>query len=146
MSSVSAAQSANGTGTSSSASQVTNKQSTLGKDDFLKLLVTQMQYQDPMKPMDDTQFVSQMAQFTSLEQMQNMNSSMLSAQANSMIGKQITWTGSDNQAYYGVVSAVKMTNGTPSLMVGDLDKAAISVDLSQVIMIEDKPTTSSKGS
>ncbi|MEN6413188.1 MAG: flagellar hook capping FlgD N-terminal domain-containing protein [Veillonellales bacterium] len=131
----------------SAAPKVTNKQSTLGKDDFLKLLVTQMQYQDPLKPMDDTQFVSQMAQFTSLEQMQNMNSSMISTQANSMIGKQITWNGSDGQVYYGVVSAVKVTNGTPSLMVGDLDKAAISVDLSQVIMVENAPTpTPPKGS
>ncbi|MFH1144394.1 MAG: flagellar hook capping FlgD N-terminal domain-containing protein [Candidatus Eisenbacteria bacterium] len=55
------------TSTSSSATAV------MGKEDFLKLLVTQMTHQDPLNPIEDTEFVAQLAQFSTLEQMQNLN-------------------------------------------------------------------------
>lgn len=48
----------------------------LGKDEFLKILMAQIQNQDPLNPMDDTEFISQMATFSSLEQMMNMNTSI----------------------------------------------------------------------
>ncbi|MCQ2027228.1 flagellar hook capping FlgD N-terminal domain-containing protein, partial [Clostridium butyricum] len=84
--------------------QQTNSNSTLGKDDFLKLLVTQMENQDPMNPMDDTQSIAQMAQFSSLEQMTNIATAMdtlntnfsaynqqsLLAQGASLIGKSVS--------------------------------------------------------
>ncbi|MFN7914024.1 MAG: flagellar hook capping FlgD N-terminal domain-containing protein [Vicinamibacterales bacterium] len=57
--------------------KTTNKdKNALGKDAFLNLLVTQLQHQDPTKPMDDTAFLAQLAQFSSLEQLQSMNTSL----------------------------------------------------------------------
>ncbi len=52
--------------------EIVTKAKTLGKDDFLKLLITQLSHQDPTQPMSDQQFIAQMAQFSSLEQMQNI--------------------------------------------------------------------------
>ncbi|MBU2702008.1 flagellar basal-body rod modification protein FlgD [Sporomusaceae bacterium BoRhaA] len=104
----------------------TKSKSTLGKDDFLKLLMVQMQYQDPLKPMDNTAFVAQMAQFSSLEQMQNVANSSRMTQATGYIGKAIVWTDSTGASQSGAVSAVNVVNGEPQLVVGnstvDLDK------------------------
>ena len=68
----------------------------LGKDDFLKLLITQLSNQDPTSPMENTEFIAQMAQFSSLEQMTNMNqefakmnSMLVSSQAVGTIGKTV---------------------------------------------------------
>ena len=69
----------------------TSTQGTLGKDDFLKLLVSQLQNQDPMNPMDGTQFASQLAQFTSVEQLANINSTLESSiSANQLLNQSIS--------------------------------------------------------
>lgn len=73
-----------------SAGNANSNASALGKDEFLNLLVTQLQYQDPLEPSSDTEFIAQMAQFSSLEQMQNLNDSFATYQAFSMVGKYAT--------------------------------------------------------
>ena len=84
----------------------------LGKDDFLKLLMTQLSNQDPTSPMENTEFIAQMAQFSSLEQMTNMNqefakmnSMLVSSQAVGTIGKTVDITLGDTKTT-GVVEAV----------------------------------------
>lgn len=99
----------------------TTEKDSLGKDDFLKLLVTQMKYQDPLQPADNTQFVAQLAQFSALEQMNNVANAMQSSQANAMIGKQIIWTDNSGNMQTGIVTSVKFANGTASLMVGNVE-------------------------
>jgi flagellar basal-body rod modification protein FlgD len=79
------------------------KSNVMGKDDFLKLLITQLQHQDPLKPTDSTEFTAQLAQFSSLEQLNDVNDNLLelqnfqasinNAQAVSLIGKDITAKG-----------------------------------------------------
>ncbi len=108
----------------------------LGKDDFLNLLVTQLRYQDPLEPTNDKEFIAQMAQFSSLEQMQNMNSVLTNSQAFGLIGKYVTANTTDEdtlevKTIQGQVSTVKMNNGKVFLVVDDQD---ISIDsVSEVV-------------
>jgi flagellar basal-body rod modification protein FlgD len=90
-------------------------QQDLGKDDFLKILMTQLQNQDPTKPMEDKQFIAQMAQFSTLEQMNNMsenfaqlNAKLQSSQAMNMLGKSVEVTGQGDQTINGTVAEVTM--------------------------------------
>ena len=109
--------------------------STLGKDDFLKLLVTQLQYQDPLNPMDDKEFIAQMAQFSALEQMQNMSATTTKSQAFSMIGKIAVGTiyNEANGTYEqiaGEVTHVTIKKNEPRLMVAG--KEMLVTDLEEV--------------
>ncbi len=96
----------------------------LGKDDFLNLLVTQLRYQDPLNPMKDQEFIAQMASFSNLEQMNNLNKNIGSfiteqkyangLNAAAMIGMEIT----DADGQKGIVSGVDM-NDSLVLVVND---------------------------
>ena len=120
--------------TNKSAAMASTVSNELGKDEFLKLLVTQLQHQDPMNPMEDKDFIAQMAQFTSLEQMKNMNTSVQITQATSYIGKQVTWSDATGAEHSGVVDSVKMVSGEPKVVIGDQ-----SVALSKITAIAETP-------
>ncbi len=96
----------------------------LGKNDFLNLLVTQLRYQDPLEPTDDKEFIAQMAQFSALEQMQNMNGVMSNSQAFSLIGKDVKANITDPKTFEvktvsGLVSTVRVSNGKTYLVIND---------------------------
>jgi flagellar basal-body rod modification protein FlgD len=98
---------------------------TLGKDDFLKLMVAQMKNQDPMNPADDKDNIAQMAQFSSLEQITNLANATqelatrLSLTQNvGLLGHTVTYTGTDGQAVSGTVDGLDLgQDGTTTLSV-----------------------------
>ncbi|RKS80128.1 flagellar basal-body rod modification protein FlgD [Motilibacter peucedani] len=106
----------------------------LDKDAFLKLLVAQLKYQDPSKPMDSSEFMAQTAQFTSVEKLTTIaegQASMIAASnfqaASSMVGRSVTYPGADNVDVTGVVSSARFSADGPVLRVGDKDVPLTSV-------------------
>lgn len=118
----------------------------LGKDDFFKLLITQLKYQDPLEPMNDREFIAQMASFSSLEQMQNLNKGfeqlsqniqdtllpgIMLQQATAAIGKEVVFidpeqeidSAEDIQLLHGKVASVVIREGIPYCVVKDLSNA-----------------------
>ncbi len=123
-------------------SYIDNPDSALGKTDFLQLLVTKLKYQDPLKPLTDESFIADLAQFSSLEQMQNLNTAFTqqastmedlntnlislilmqnTTQAASLIGKTVKLevpVGDGTYNYVtGVVSIVRFVDGQPKIVV-----------------------------
>jgi flagellar basal-body rod modification protein FlgD len=97
---------------------------TLGSDDFMKLLAVQFQSQDPMKPMDDTAFIAQTAQFSSLQQTTSLVQQMTQlataqnlATANSYLGRQVTVDLGQGKTDVGNVSGVDASTSAPMIMV-----------------------------
>ena len=93
----------------------------LGKDAFLRLLCAQMEYQDPLEPTDNTEWISQLATYSSLEEMQNMNKTLANAQAFSLIGQEVILatknSAGDEQTVSGQVEYVSMKSGTAYLSI-----------------------------
>ncbi len=99
--------------------------SQLGKEDFLLLLVAQMQYQDPLDPADNTDFVAQLAQFSALEQMSNLNQTVSNNSAYALIGQEVlvrhTTSTGDTQEVQGTVQKVTIRNGSAYVTVDGQD-------------------------
>ncbi len=110
--------------------------SNLDKDAFLKLLVSQVKNQDPLAPSGSTEYIAQLAQFSSLEQMQNLNDNIVGlavlqqnnallsqlTQSSALIGQTVEWTDPDTGAVHtGQVSAVKLQDGLAFLEIDGQD-------------------------
>lgn len=97
----------------------------LGKDAFMQLLVTQMQNQDPLNPSSDTEFIGQLAQFSSLEQMENLNVAMSNQNAFNLVGRNVIIRPGSSEGQTstpdvaGYVQYVEIKNGKAYLAVDD---------------------------
>lgn len=115
-----------GSATGSSTSTATNDG--LGRDAFLKLLVAQLRFQDPMKPADGTAFLTQTAQFSMVEKLSDILTASTEAATNSatftatgMVGRTITYTGDLGLAVKGTVASVRLERTGPVLVVDGKD-------------------------
>lgn len=108
----------NQVGTPDNNREETKGTSKLGKDAFLNLLVAQMKYQDPLNPTSDTEWIAQMATFSTLEEMQNMNTTMGNSQALSLVGKTVL-INSNDKLVGGKVDYVVMQGGKAYLAVNE---------------------------
>jgi flagellar basal-body rod modification protein FlgD len=122
-------------------------QNTLGQDAFLRILVTQMKNQNPLEPQKDTEFIGQMAQFSSLEQLTNLNKTMnqfvglqgkqhpLTEQAH-LLGNKVHWQQTidgEVQTGEGIVKAIFILDGE---LTAELDSGDIKIPLSFIQRIE----------
>jgi flagellar basal-body rod modification protein FlgD len=113
----------------------------LGSEDFMKLLAVQFQSQDPMKPMEDTAFISQMAQFSSLQTSSNtateiahLRADQQNIAANGMLGRTVTVSDKDGNPVIGQVSAIQSTDAGPALVIDGK-----TYSLSTVTRVENTP-------
>jgi flagellar basal-body rod modification protein FlgD len=139
----------------SSGSQPTT--SKLTQQDFLNILLTQLQFQDPLKPMDDEQFVAQLAQFSALE-VNSEESAKLDTlisfnsinQGVNLLGRTVAISNSEAglsgaQTASGIVTAVDFSKGEPTLTVKTSTTTITSVGLANVTLVQ-QPATSTTGS
>jgi flagellar basal-body rod modification protein FlgD len=110
--------------------------SSLDFDSFLQLLATELQYQDPTDPVSNTEYISQMAQMSSLLQVQNISASIEASQAYSMIGKTVTYEVVDS------TGAATAASGTVQSVITSSDGVYLKIDdalvnLSSVVMVSD---------
>mgnify|MGYP003325079003 CR=1 FL=1 len=116
---------------------------TLGQDEFLKLLVTQMRNQDPLKPVSDTEFIAQMAQFSNLEQTKQMSGDIAQlragnalAQGTALMGRHVRLAGDENTFTNGIVTDLEVKEGEVSLIVNNK-----AYELGQVVSVNSEEPT-----
>ena len=133
--------------TSGSSTAAVNPSTNLNDQDFLQLLVAQLKYQDPMSPTDDQSFIQEQAQFSTVEGITSLESTMSSlasaqqlSSAVNLIGTQVDYTAADGSSASGVVSSVANTSGAVTLDIG-----GTSVGLSSISKVSLPATGGSTG-
>ena len=115
--------------------------SSLGLQDFMKILLTQLTYQDPLKPMDNQEFIAQVAQFTSLEQAQQLNGKIeqlvinqSALQSVGLIGKTVV-AEAGGASITGTVASISLVGDVPSLSINTAAGVVPDIALSQVTSV-----------
>jgi flagellar basal-body rod modification protein FlgD len=123
-------------------SGVSNPNASLSLQDFLQVLMTQLTYQDPLKPMDNQQFMAQIAQFTTLEQTQQLNTSIQALVANQaaqqsvgMIGRTVNIT-TTNGPISGKVASIDLSGATPLLTLTTSAGTLTGISFSQITSVQ----------
>ncbi len=112
--------------TASSGSSISNSAdsgNTLGKDAFLQLLVTQMKYQDPLDPQDNSEYIAQLATFSQLEELQNMSNTVQLSQASSLTGETVIM-----KTKSSVTGELMYVTGTVDYVVIENSKAYLCIN------------------
>jgi flagellar basal-body rod modification protein FlgD len=125
----------NGANTGAGLTGSTTQSSSIGKDTFLKLLVAQMTHQDPLNPQDQQAFLAQLAQFSTVEGVNNVQESQTRLQATNMLGKKVDALYMENnsaQAVSGVVTNVRFERGGVTLNLQGLDRPVKLTEVTNV--------------
>ena len=119
-----------------------NPVSNISMESFLKILTTQLSHQDPLKPMDNQEFITQMAQFASLEQTREMNTQLgqllslqSSTQSVGMLGKKVDFNKQDGSAATGTVTALAFSNGVPTMTITTSTAKELGVTFGQLVQV-----------
>jgi len=129
---VSSVNGVNATNNQTSTSSEKKKPNELGKMDFLNILVTQLRYQDPMNPLDDKEFIAQLAQFSTLEQITEQTKWAQMSYGLGLVGQEVLFRTDDGQYAHGVVKSLRMVDGQPMLSFGNAD-----IRIDQVVEVAD---------
>lgn len=116
--------------------------SSINQDDLFKILLAQLQYQDPLEPIDNQEFIAQLAQFTNLEQTRSINDKVEQVLLTQSVNQSVSILGRTIQAQLetatevGQVTAVSFVEGTPRLTIQTADSRVIAdISLSQIQII-----------
>ncbi|WP_134059343.1 flagellar hook assembly protein FlgD [Rheinheimera aquimaris] len=132
-------------GVATSQNNAVTNNSAISQEEFIKLFLAQLNYQDPLEPVDNSEFLAQLAQFSSLEQSRQMNDNIVgllsmnsSNQALTLLGKSVQVTTQTGASFTGTVQAVSYSAGAPSLTVRNADGSFIDrITLSQIKLVQD---------
>jgi flagellar basal-body rod modification protein FlgD len=111
----------------------------INQTDYMKLFMQELTYQDPLKPVDNREFMAQMAQFSSLQETKATNENLIKllgmtsgSQSLSLLGKTVRMRDSDQQ---GIVSKVEFFEESPPLLSVTTNKTVVKVDLKQISQV-----------